>query len=283
MPSVTLLTCSYGPDFDRCRRLCGSVGRYLDRSVRHVLVVPRRDRAMFSELADARTRIDAVEDVLPMWIRNLPMSRRWWLTACSPPVRGWIVQQLTKIAAACAVTSDAVVFADSDVEFIRPFRPEHLWAGDRLRMLRVPREAGPTRHRLWTREAGRLLGVPPVDWYGYDYIGQLVAWRPATARAMTDHIRAVTGRSWLRALCNTLHFSEYFLYGIYVEQVLGGADHAYDASEICHCSWHYTQQGRCDLDHFFTQLRPEHVAVLVQSNLGIAPETYAAGIQRLRT
>lgn len=282
MRSVALITCSYGPDFERCRRLCRSAARYLDGSVEHLLVVPQRDLAMFGELADERTRVRTVESVMPMWIRNTRASRRWWLTLCSPPVRGWIVQQVTKIAVAAAHSADAVIFADSDVEFIRPFTPDQVWEGDRTRLLRIPRASGPARHLQWARTAGKLLGVTPTDWYGCDYIGQLVTWRPDAVRAMTRQIANVAGRPWHRVLCNTLHFSEYFLYGVFVEQVLGGEGHLNDDRELCHCSWHYTSDGRCDLDHFFGRLRPEHVAVLIQSNLGIEPSRYDAAIQRIR-
>ena len=44
IPSTTLVTCSYAPDYDRCVRLCASVERFVDQSVPHILIVPARGR-----------------------------------------------------------------------------------------------------------------------------------------------------------------------------------------------------------------------------------------------
>lgn len=278
----TLITCSYGPDYERCRRLCASTRRYLAENTEHVLVVPRRDCQRFAELAHDRTRIISVQSLMPAGTVQLPMQSRWWLLPGCLPIRGWIMQQLAKIAAAALTRTETAVFIDSDAEFVRPFDPEVLWEHDQLRLLRVERGAPSPRHRRWSGESAQLLGIEPADWYGADYVGQLVAWRPDTVRELTALIERTTGRTWRRALGNTLHFSEYLLYGIYVDQVLDGAGHRYDPDELCHCSWHYTEQGRCDLDDFFSHFGTKQVAVHIQSNLGIDPDIYAQHVQRLR-
>lgn len=281
-PSLSLVTCSYGPDLDRCRVLCESVERHVHGSIEHVLIVPRRDRDAFETLANGRTRVVNAESILPIRAWQLPFQRRWWLTACSPPVRGWIMQQVTKLAAVEATDRDAIVFADSDVVFIRPFEPGMVFEGDLLRLYRAPGPPPKPTHQRWHRAAGRLLGLEPSDWYGADYIGQLIAWRRDTIRALHDRIsRSAGGRPWASVLCNTLHFSEYILYGVFVEHQLDGQGHRFTDRELCHCSWHYSVQSSADVAGFFEKIRPDQVAVLVQSNLGIPPEDYTAMLQRL--
>jgi len=276
---LSLVTCSYGPDYERCKTLCASVERFVDPAIEHVLIVPKRDEAIFGELVNQRTRVVTVESILPIKAWQLPLQRRWWLTLCSPPVRGWILQQLTKLSAANAVTTDAIVFADSDVVFVRPFGVEHVFEGDRLHLQRFPGPPPKPTHQRWHRESGRLLGIEPSDWYGSDYIGQLVTWRCDTLRMMNERITESTGKHWAKVICNTLHLSEYILYGIYVEHVLGFEEAKAEptSTEICHCSWHYhshRDEGELDLQAFLDDIKDHQVAVLIQSNLDIDGPVY---------
>lgn len=271
---LSLVTCSYGPDLDRCKALCQSVARYVDQSIEHVLIVPKRDYGLFTPLANARTRVVTVESILPIKVWQLPFQRRWWLTACSTPVRGWILQQLTKLCATEAVTSDAIIFADSDVSFVRPFHASMVYDGDMLHLQRTPGPPPKPTHERWHRESGRLLGLEPCNWYGSDYIGQLVTWRCDTVRQMTQRITETAGKHWAKVICNTLHLSEYILYGIFVECALGfeRARAVPVSEELCHCSWHYhshSDAGELDVEAFLAELGPKQVAVLIQSNLGV--------------
>lgn len=279
---LAIVTPSYRPDLERCRTLCASVERFVDPQIEHVLVVPRRDRAAFEPLTNERTRLVTVESILPIAALQLPFQRRWWLTACSMPVRGWILQQLTKLSAVNAVQTDAIMFADSDLVFIRPFTADRVWQDGTLRMHRVPGPPPQPTHERWHRDTGRLMGLPESDWYGADYIGQLITWKCDTVRAMLGHITDTTGKPWARLMANMLHLSEYMLYGIYVEHVLDGAGHHYVEKDLCHCSWHYDIKTEEDIDSFFNQaLEPQVCAVLMQSNLKIEPERYADHIARL--
>ncbi len=53
---VEIITCSYRPDLERCRRLCESVERFVSRDVFHTLIVPQRDLALFAPFANGRRR-----------------------------------------------------------------------------------------------------------------------------------------------------------------------------------------------------------------------------------
>ena len=279
---LAIVTPSYLPDLDRCRTLCASVERFVDSAIEHVLIVPRRDRHAFAALANERTRIVTVESILPVSAWQLPFQRRWWLTACSLPVRGWILQQLTKLSAVNAVKTDAIMFADSDLVFIRPFSADRVWQDGKLRLHRVPGPAPQPTHERWHRDTGRMMGLPESNWYGADYIGQLITWRCDTVRSMLEHITKTTGKYWARLMANMLQLSEYMLYGIYVEHVLQGEGHAYIEKDLCHCSWHYDIQTDADIASFFDQaLDPDICAVLMQSNLHIEPARYADHLAKL--
>ena len=78
-----------------------SVLEWTAPNVDHHLVVPRWDRELFEPLRGLRTHLWTVEELLPR--RMLPAKIfNVWLDPRRPypPVRGWVMQQIVKFAAA---------------------------------------------------------------------------------------------------------------------------------------------------------------------------------------
>src|SRR5580658_6369164 len=92
-----IVTPTYYLDYEHCRWLVETVGRYVPEDVPHYLIVDRADRDLFWPLRSSRTRVVFKEDTLRGRLRQVPFARKWWNGAWTPPVRGWIVQQLTKL------------------------------------------------------------------------------------------------------------------------------------------------------------------------------------------
>jgi hypothetical protein len=270
-----IITCSYGPDLTRCRRLCRSVDEYVDEGIPHTLVVPARDREAFAPLARGRRTLVVAEDILPASYRRLPGSQRWWFDEQGWPVRGWIVQQLTKLCADRVTRCEALLFADSDLQFIRPFEKSDVFRDGLLRLHRVPGAKSEGMHRKWHRKAGELLGIPR-RYTGADYVGQLITWRREHLVALKARIQSVTGRPWHRAVGRSLRFSEYILYGAYVDVVLGmqRAGHFPSDDALCHCCW-FAEEAEA-LARGEEHIGDRSVALLLQSNLGLAPGREAA-------
>ena len=63
--------------------------------------------------------------------------------------------------------------------------------------------------------------MPPLP--ASDFIGHIIFWDQQTTRAMASKIEAVTGLDWVEALCRTREFSEYMLYGYFVQNDAGSA------------------------------------------------------------
>ncbi|WP_439105573.1 hypothetical protein [Congregibacter sp.] len=76
---LSMITCSYAPDFNRCERLCLSVDRWVSDEIIHWLVVPKRDLALFKALSNNRRNVVAVEDVVPG--RYPPVTNGGWTIA----------------------------------------------------------------------------------------------------------------------------------------------------------------------------------------------------------
>ena len=284
--SVLLVTCSYRGDISACRALCESVDRWVDEHIEHLIVVPPGDVKLFSELSGPRRRIATDNDYLPNLFFKLPMpSAKWrkrlrlprrniYVTPFSPPVRGWIAQQLIKIATARDASADIVVHVDSDNTFIRRFGADEIVREDKVRLYRDPVRVASETHPAWHRAAGRLLGLEPRDFYDAEYIDQLVVWRPEVVRQMTAHIEQVTGRRWWVALCRTLHFAEYILYGVFSDKVRGleASGHYADEKSLCLTRWSGEFASEVEETAFAESVERQHVICCLQSTIALSSE-----------
>lgn len=284
--SVSLVTCSFRGDLEVCRLLCESVDRYVPADIAHILYVPTEDMTLFADLAAPRRILRPQEALLPRWFWKLPMPGQPWrgwlhlprrnvyLTPWSLPVRGWIAQQIMKIAAASRAETDIVVHVDSDNAFIRPLTIDHLVQGDHVRLYRNPERVEMDSHRRWHRAASTLLGLPESSFHGAEYIDQLVVWRRSVAQGLTQRIAATSGNDWRIALARTPHFAEYILYGVYADRVAGleAAGLFATPQSLCLSRWSEAFAGSQDEDAFLASIRPEHVACLIQSTIAMSPE-----------
>ena len=279
--AITIVTCSYGPDAGRCRRLCQSVDRFVPADIEHCVIVPRRDYPLFSDLHRGRRRVYITEEVVPGNFHHLPVARKLWLGPGAWPVRGWIMQQVTKLSANYVADTELLMFADSDLELIRPLDKELICRGGELRLHRIPGAKSTGDHLQWHRRAALLLGQPP-RYFGSDYVGQLITWRRSNLEGLQAHLEAVNGMPWYRPVARSLKFSEYILYGAYVEHVLGKAQngHFYCADEICHCCWEPADAARLGNGTAVVSSRAQ--AILLQSNLGLQADQEAALLSRAR-
>jgi hypothetical protein len=280
---TAIVTASYRGDLERCRLLCASIDRHVSGHTRHLILVENRDLALFADLAGPRREIVGEGDLLPFWLRPFPDPtrlgrRRVWLSPVGPPLRGWHVQQLRRIAAAAHVPEEIVVSCDSDVVFVKPFDVAAMATGKAVRFHRM---AGAERsilpefaedHRRWSRQAGALLGIAEPRLTEVDYIATGIAWRTDTVRAMTARIEAVAGRSWVAALARTRALSECTIYGRYADEVERRPDlHLAASRSICRVYWAGEAMSEAALRDFVGALGPDEVAVGIQSFTGTGP------------
>jgi Family of unknown function (DUF6492) len=206
-----------------------------------------------------------------MW--PLPITNMWLnLRRPYPPVRGWVMQQVVKLRAAAEVGADVVLLADSDVVFVRPVTDETFRKEGRVRFYRSDDavDEGLPRHLIWHEVARRLLGLgsagpPPLP----DYVSALNAWDRGVVLALRDRIEDVTGRPWLEAIASQLHVSEFILYGVFVDGVLGrSADVSTSDSMLCLSYWKPTPLSPADAAGFLGGLSPDDVAVMISAKSG---------------
>jgi hypothetical protein len=280
--SYAIATPSYAGDVERCRLLCASIDRFVTGHATHYLLVEDGDLPLFRPLEGPRRRVIAESELLPPWLkpRPDPLSlgrRRVWTGARAllkgvPPLRGWHAQQLRKFALPLKSEEDVVLFADSDMLFLRPFDVGSLATDQGIRLYRQPGgiTAAMTEHGVWCDNASALLGLPAPAVPGPDYINNMVSWRRDNVRALVAHIEQVSGRDWVRAIASRRSFSEYIIYGYFVERVLGLAEagHWADSRDLCRNYWGGVAGGFDSLRSFEEVMEPWQVAVGVQSFIG---------------
>jgi Family of unknown function (DUF6492) len=269
MTRMAVLTKSFATDFELCVALNRSVLDYSPNTVQHHIIVPRSDLKLFGPLAGPRTYIRCERDFLPRTFVPLPFSNITVnLGRPLPPVRGWIKQQVVKLAAVAASEEDVVLVADSDVEFFRPFTAEMFVRDGKVRFFCKPNQIDNRlpRHMIWHRVARALLGLPPAEPPYADYISSPLAWDPVIVRRMLARVTATTGRPWPTAIAGQLHFSECVLYGVFVDCVIGAPAKSFASDDpLCLLYWEPTPLNLDSAAQFIRGVRPTDIAAVIQS------------------
>jgi hypothetical protein len=146
---------------------------------------------------------------------------------------------------------------------------------DKVRLYWEPNEGKIESHFKWHRTAGRLLGLPPTDYFDANYIGHIITWRRENVLKMYEHIETVSRRGWLETLCSEWNIAEYILYGVFVNRILGDeSGHYYDAQDICLPNWGRNPMSDEQIQGFLNKIRPEHVAIMISSKARMPVHRY---------
>ena len=281
--ATAIVTSSYRGDFERCRLLCESIDARVTGHTRHLILVEAADLPLFRQLAGPKREVISERDLLPFWLRPFPDPlslgrRRVWLSLKGPPLRGWHVQQLRRLAIAAAMPETVMVSCDSDVVFVRPFDVAGFQQDGAVEFYRIPHAMETVlpelvdHHRAWSRRAGALLGIAAPEITDPGYIATVIAWRTDTVREMMARIAAVTGRPALTSLAASRFLSECTVYGRFVDEVEQKPErHFASERRLCRTYWSGDAMSGAELRSFAEGMGPEQVAVGIQSFTGTDP------------
>jgi Family of unknown function (DUF6492) len=186
-----------------------------------------------------------------------------------PPLRGWILQQLAKLAVAERAPERIVVMADSDLVFVRPVTVETFAPGGRVRLYRKDNAVtgSMSRHVRWHAVARKLLGLsavpaPPLP----DYVSGLNSWDRNVVERMLRRIENITGRRWIESVGRELHFSEQILYGVQADEIEEASNFTPSQDSLCHEYYNnnipLTTEGARE---WLTSLGPDDVSYMISS------------------
>lgn len=271
MSKFLIVTKTYAGDLEYFRDLCASLDRQMPEIEHHVLV-DRVDLSLFGSFQSENRKVINCSDLLPEFKQFQAMGRRLWWRAPFYIVRGWIYQQIAKIAYIANLECDAALIIDSDLAIVAPIQERHVFQNGKSRFYRFPGQSSAGQFVEWHNIAMRVFGLVEEGYTGADYIGQPIIWSPKVVRMMIERIEKETGRKWYDALVGNFRFSEYILYGIFCDRVLDTTTRPVTPTDrnLCHYSWHYDLDDEEGVRKFVNDIEPHHVAVCVQSNLGLA-------------
>jgi hypothetical protein len=286
--TFALITPSYAPDFQRCQLLCWSIKRFMTTPVKHYIVVEKKDFKLFQQLADSNTVILTKEEILPSWIRRIPFfdQKNFWLNLRGFKsgnwfIRGWLIQQIVKLAAAQYVSEDVLIFVDSDVALIDSFDVGSLVVQEQVRLFRVeqPEDMDNEKGRKWKNTAKRLLGLPLGNNYYDYYVDQIVTWRRDNLIELYELIENNQNCNWMEALCGVSELSEYVLYGIFANYVLAENSGHYDdhLQKICQSYWEEFPMNEQSLKEFFQEAQSsgyKAVMISAKSSMNLSIEQF---------
>ena len=111
-----------------------------------------------------------------------------------------------------------------------------------------------------------LLGLPAGSPPYPDYVSSLMAWDPLIVRKLLQRMEVVTGRRWTDAIGRQLHFSEWTLYGVFVDEILGGPPRSLATEDsLCHAYWDEVPLSERSLQEFLATTGPDDVAVMISA------------------
>jgi hypothetical protein len=284
MSELAVITPSFRGDAEIFADLHRSVLEFTPAGTVHHVFVPIGDKPLFAQYEGPRCRIWTSSEILPRRYRRIGRAdshvnlRRPW-----PPVRGWITQQALKIAAAAQLDAEVVLIADSDIVLVRPVTAARFIQDGRRSLHRVEKgvTADMERHVIWHQVARKLFGLPPAAPPLPDYVSSFNFWEPAAVRALQQRISDTTGDDWLDVFTGQLHISEFILYGVFVDEVLGasGPRLAEDTTS-CHNTWQRTPLDHDGAIAFADQLGPDAVAMMISAKSRTPYDIRQVAIQR---
>ena len=99
---------------------------------------------------------------------------------------------------------------------------------------------------------------------------------------MLARVTEVTGRTWASAIGGQLRFSDWTLYGVFVDEVLGAPANSVASDDpLCHTYWPEEPLDATGLDTFLTGIAPEDVAVMISAKSRTPMDLQRAAMAKL--
>ena len=276
-----VVTPSYIGDLQRCNLLCESMDVFLRGPWHHYVIVDRRELHLFSHLNGPRRTVMVEQEILPREIKylgRLPFGRKlklWW-SRKTGFMGGWQIQQLLKLKMAYVVKQDAMLMCDSDTFFIKPFDISKFSENGAIRFYRSDWDRPEMEGEDLTKFSNAAFDVLDIAAPRYpvnSYVDNMIPWHAPTVREACDYVSKKQGKAWYLALGRITIFSEYTLYGLYVDRIAQNKTMlAPNGESICYTIWMKDDDKLHSLESTIETLPPNIVAVGVQSNLNTDPK-----------
>lgn len=276
MRRATLFTPAHARDLERFLLQRESIER-CGVAIPHVVVVDHEDLPRFRDLPFQRNlTLVSTRDVLSQASearrRGYRLRRRqweWWrCRRFGKPVHGWGIQQIIKLAAPRAVTSEGIVCMDSDTFFVRNVDGSEFFAADGKLHLYETTQDVDVEMAEWVGRAMRFLGVSPTGQVIRRYTHSPVPMHREVLADLHKHIERVHKYDSEAAILRSEMVMEYSTYGVFARHVDGLTRTSPVEPRLSCYFWWPDEVARLEVD-FAEKVRSLGAAIVgVQSNTG---------------
>lgn len=284
--SVTLVTPSYAKDIERFTLQRESIER-CGIDLPHCALINHEDMDLFAKIPfQHNLRLISSQDLLtPRFeARRLGWGRRrreieYWRGR--PPIHGWYIQQLLKLAAPQVVETEGIICLDSDTLFVDRVTADDFYAPD---------------GRVYLFETEDDVDCEMGEWYirSLKFLGESLRHRsvrrtthspvPMHRQVVLDmqaHIEKQHGVFWMEAMARAESIMEYSTYGVYARYLdrFQRTTPAHPNSLSLYYWWGEDMENRfADLVERVRAERPK--TVLINSNQGHPVSSYRTLIEQ---
>lgn len=278
--SYAIITPSFKNDYERCKLLVKSIQLFAPTNIKHYIIIDNKDEKLFRPLKQSNTILLLKEDILPWWIKKTSFKingKGIWINLKGNIIRGWIIQQIIKIGIANHISEDVLVYMDSDEFLVRRINFEEIFEKDGKVMLF--RKAGETEIN-WDKTVSKLLHISLDNCRNIGYVEHPVIWLRQNVLKLQKYLEEKNKKNWINAISNNWHFSEYQLYGNFIDNIIKNeSDHFYSDNSIS--LKHNFLNGnppkklnKKELKDFFLKLNESHFSAMISSAAGIPVKDY---------
>gem|GEM_PF-2385779 len=269
--SLNILTVSFWPDACRCLLLYESILKFGKGKINWYLVVDDEDYERFLGLFKKRWK--------PILIKKSKIVGKEAYQELER--KGWLLQQFVKILFAREFEGRSYVNVDSDVFFCNQFSYKDFFKDNKIYLnKRMYKTGGKVNLNVFRFYKSQKLIFGKIIKRTYSkaptYMGPLIMWDSKLVKEIISLIEKKYKLSFIDAILENLEFgwefSEYFLYGVFLEEYKKCKFIIKNNLEISHCIYHTgVDPNKVLLDK--DEIR-DKIAILVQSNCDINPRLY---------
>jgi Family of unknown function (DUF6492) len=276
--TYAIVTPSFGGDFERCELLTESIKNCGPGWI-HYIIVDKHDIPKFRTLADSKTIIMDSREILDSRLIKTPGRSGIWLSFKTPPVRGWMTQQIRKLGIHQIIDQDNFLCCDSDTVFLKRFSKGNFLVNEKLGLLDV--DFRDKYVDIWTKKAEQLFGMKPHSVMPRGHVGMMIMWNRRILAQLQNVIEGHCNVNWQIAVARNATFSEYITYGVFVRSMIGYENSPHNPSDVdlVKTNWGKTLNSKQDFADFFQTLLDTQIAAMVHSKDGISVKTYREAVE----
>ena len=279
MKQVTFITPTYAHDVERFLLQRESIER-CGIEIPHVAIVDHEDIALFKRLPFQRNlTILSTREILTAKLEARRIAwgarrreLRYWKGR--PPIHGWMVQQILKLAAPSVVNTDGIVCLDSDTFFVRRVVHEDFYTPEGKLHLYETEDDLDAQMAEWPAHSMRFLNIEPMHMPLKRWTHAPVPMQRRIVEDMQKYIESIHHKFWGDAVADGDMIFEYTTYGVYARLINQLADVAPVKPPLTVYYWWPEQIKTIEQDFLPRIEQSGGKAVLINSNIGRSVSDY---------